>query len=162
MRSAVIAVENMDKIKVSLSVEKLPYNYTCDGEDISPGIDIKGVGPDVKSMALVMVDTNSTGGGNFPHWVMWNIDPAVIIPEKLDKKPVIDFPFNAVQGKNGLGKIGYNGPCPEKGNSHRYIIKVYGLDAILDLVPGSDIDELNLAMEGHVIAYGDTFLLYGR
>lgn len=152
----------MDKIKVSLSVEKLPYNYTCDGDDISPGIDIRGIGPDVKSMALVMVDTNSPGGGNFPHWVMWNIDPAVMIPENLAKKPVIDFPFHAVQGKNGFGRMGYSGPCPKRGNSHRYIIKVYGLDAILNLAAGASVDELNSAMSEHVIAYGDTFLLYGR
>lgn len=152
----------MDKIKVSLSVEKLPSNYTCDGDDVSPGINIKGIGPEVKSMALVMVDTNSPGGGNFPHWVMWNIDPAVIIPEALAKKPVINFPFHAVQGRNGFGRMGYSGPCPKRGNSHRYFIKVYGLDKLLDLEAGASAEELNAAMVGHVIAYGDTFLLYGR
>jgi len=93
---------------------------------------------------------------------MWNIDPAIMIPEKIPKKPVIDFPFNAVYGMNDFGNIGYNGPCPDKGEDHRYTIKVYGMDALIDLQPGAGMGELTAALKGHVRAYGETFDRYGR
>ncbi|WOF16239.1 YbhB/YbcL family Raf kinase inhibitor-like protein [Methanoplanus sp. FWC-SCC4] len=154
--------KEIQKLSVSISVLKLPYNYTCDGNDISPEISIGGVSKDVKSMAAIMLDQTSPKGGNFVHWIMWNIDPAIMIPEDIPKKEVIDFPFNAVQGTNGFGKIGYNGPCPKPGENHRYLLKIYGLDTLLDLKPGSNYTDLQNAIHNHEVAYGETFVLYGR
>jgi hypothetical protein len=44
----------------------------------------------------------------------------------------------------------------------RYQFKVYGLDAMLDLTPGSDKHELVAAMKGHVIQFGETVAISSR
>jgi Raf kinase inhibitor-like YbhB/YbcL family protein len=85
-----------------------------------------------------------------------------MIPEKIPKTPVVTSPLEAVQGKNSFGKIGYNGPCPPRGQNHRYFFKVYGLDTELTLAAGASKDQLVSAMEGHVVQYGETHVTYGR
>jgi hypothetical protein len=85
-----------------------------------------------------------------------------MIPEKIPNTPVVTSPLMAVQGKNSFGKIGYNGPCPPRGQTHRYFFKVYGLDTELTLAAGASKDQLLRAMEGHVVQYGETYVTYGR
>lgn len=56
------------------------------------------------------------------------------------------------QGKNSLGKIGYSGPKPPKGDpAHRYIFTLFALDVekldALDI----DKDDIKSSMRGHVI-----------
>ncbi|NYT04862.1 MAG: YbhB/YbcL family Raf kinase inhibitor-like protein [Methanomicrobiales archaeon] len=150
----------MQRLGVTLTVEKLPWNYTCDGEDISPEIGISGV--EAPRLALIMLDANSPGGGGFVHWLMWNIESVSIVPENIPKEPIVTFPVSAVQGTNGFGRIGYAGPCPPPGENHRYDIKLYGLDRELDLPPGSRREALFAAMNGHVIQFGETHVRYGR
>jgi Raf kinase inhibitor-like YbhB/YbcL family protein len=151
------------KITVEIAVLKLPSNYTCDGDDISPAITLGGVDAAVtKSLALIVNDPDAPGGGDFTHWVIWNIEPVRIIPEAIPKTPEVSFPFHARQGTNSFGRIGYSGPCPPKGRDHRYEFKVFGLDAVLDLEAGADKKALLRAMEGHVVQYGETYVLYGR
>jgi len=158
-----VGSDMIGKISVEIAVLKLPYNYTCDGDDISPALTLGGVDASVtKSLAIIVNDPDAPGGGNFTHWLIWNIEPVRIIPEAIAKKPEIIFPFQARQGKNSFGKIGYNGPCPPRGSDHRYDFKVFGLDAVLDLQAGSDKNALLEAMEGHVVQYGETYVLYGR
>ena len=52
------------------------------------------------------------------------------------------------------GIIGYTGPCPPQGETHRYQFKVYGLDAMLALPAGLDKHALVAAMKGHVLQFG--------
>jgi len=81
------------------------------------------------------------------------------IPENFPKEPVPLSPVQAVQGKNDYGTIGYTGPCPPEGEMHRYQFRVYGLDIMLDLPPGSAKDDLIHAMKDHVTQYGETLAL---
>ena len=85
-----------------------------------------------------------------------------LIPEKIPKTPEVTFPMKAVQGKNSFGRIGYYGPCPPKGQTHRYFFKVYGLDTELPLPAGGTKDQLVGAMQGHVVQYGETCVTYRR
>jgi Raf kinase inhibitor-like YbhB/YbcL family protein len=110
----------MERLSVKLTVETLPSKYTCDGDDISPNIEIQGAG--FERLALMMLDPNSPGGGGFVHWIMWNIEPVSIIPENIPKESVVSFPISAVQGTNNFGRIGFSGPCPPAGEPHRYDI----------------------------------------
>ena len=75
---------------------------------------------------------------------------------------VVTLPINAVQGMNDFGKMGYSGPCPPQGATHRYTFKVYGLDGMLELEPGSPKNALIHAMQGHVLQYGETMAMYSR
>jgi len=153
----------MEALRVKISVKVLPNDYTCDGEDKSPEIDIGGVNTAIsKSLALIVNDPDAPGGGGFVHWIAWNIELVKIIPEKIPNTPEVTFPLAAVQGKNSFGTIGYSGPCPPHGQTHRYFFKVYGLDSLLSLPAGSTKDQMVRAMEGHIVQYGETFVTYGR
>jgi len=68
-----------------------------------------------------------------------------------------------VQGTTSFGKQKYGGPCPPRGNSpHRYMFKIYALDALLDLPAGSTKVELEKAMAGHILAQTVLTGLYSR
>ncbi|TAJ44018.1 YbhB/YbcL family Raf kinase inhibitor-like protein [Methanofollis fontis] len=151
------------KISVEIAVLKLPYDYTCDGADRSPAITLGGVDPAVtESLAVIVNDPDAPGGGDFTHWLIWNIEPVRIIPESIPKDPEIAFPFSARQGTNSFGRVGYSGPCPPHGEEHRYDFRVYGLDTALDLPAGSSKKDLLDAIHGHVVQYGETYVVYGR
>jgi Raf kinase inhibitor-like YbhB/YbcL family protein len=153
----------MEELKVKISVKILPSDYTCDGQDISPEIDVGGVNTKItRSLAIIVNDPDAPGGGGFVHWIAWNMELVRMIPEKIPRTPVVSFPLKAIQGKNSFGKIGYNGPCPPRGQTHRYFFKVYGLDSDLSIAAGGTKDQLVKAMEGHVVQYGETFVTYGR
>lgn len=153
----------METLKVKITVKVLPSDYTCDGEDKSPEIDVEGVNTKItQSLAVIVNDPDAPGGGGFVHWIVWNMEITRPIPEKIPKSPEVTFPIRAVQGKNSFGRIGYNGPCPPKGQTHRYFFKVYGLDTRLSLAAGATKDQLVRAMEGHVVQYGETYIMYGR
>lgn len=153
----------MEELKVKIAVEHLPNTYTCDGEDISPAIEIGGINTETsKTLAILVNDPDAQGGGGFVHWVAWNMELVKVIPEKIPKTPQVSFPMKMMQGKNSFGKIGYWGPCPPTGQTHRYFFKVYGIDTTLGLAPGATKDQLAKAMEGHVTQYGETYVTYGR
>ena len=153
----------MEALNVKISVKVLPNDYTCDGEDRSPEITVGGVNTGVsKCLAIIVNDPDAPGGGGFVHWIAWNVELVRLIPENIAKTPAVTFPLKAVQGKNSFGKIGYNGPCPPHGQTHRYFFKLYGLDTELLLPAGATKDELTAAMQGHVVQYGETYVTYGR
>jgi Raf kinase inhibitor-like YbhB/YbcL family protein len=153
----------MKELKVIISVHMLPPAYTCDGEDKSPPLEIHGIDNSVsKSLAIVMNDPDAPGGQGFVHWIMWNMELVSVLPEDIPKGPVVTFPISALQGTNNFGRVGYSGPCPPPGQTHRYDFKVYGLDTILNLASGSGNDELVKAMAGHVVQYGGASVQYGR
>ncbi len=129
---------------------RIPALYTCDGDDISPPLQITGVPQEAESLALVMDDPDAPEG-TFDHWIVWNI-PAdtTAVPEGKEPKGVV--------GRNGFGNLGYGGPCPPRG-THSYRFKLYALDAALDLTPGSSKKRLEKAMRGHILAEA---LLEGR
>jgi len=155
--------ETMEELHVKISVKILPSAYTCDGEDKSPEIGVDGVNTKIsRSLAIIVNDPDAPGGGGFIHWIAWNIELVRFIPESIQKTPEVTFPLKAVQGKNSFGKIGYWGPCPPQGQTHRYFFKLYGLDTMLSLAPGSTKDQLVRAMEGHIVQYGETYVTYGR
>jgi Raf kinase inhibitor-like YbhB/YbcL family protein len=67
-----------------------------------------------------------------------------------------------IQGTNDFGRIGYGGPCPPRGQTHRYFFRVYGLDTKINLPPGANASQLKKAIDGHVVQYGETCAKYGR
>ncbi|MFP3908657.1 MAG: YbhB/YbcL family Raf kinase inhibitor-like protein [Archaeoglobaceae archaeon] len=150
---------DIKKIDVELDFDEFPVKYTCDGVDVSPRVKLSGI-EDVMSLAMI-VDDPDAPIRTFTHWVIWNVSPTQEIPENVPQGDEISQPIKALQGKNNMGKNGYNGPCPP-GETHRYYFKVYGLDTELDLPPGSDRGKLEDAMEDHVIKYGEAMAAYER
>ena len=65
------------------------------------------------------------------------------------------------QGKNDFGKIGYGGPCPPSG-THRYVFRLYALDALLNLGANATRAMVLKAIEGHILAEGRLTGKYAR
>ncbi|MEW6221906.1 MAG: YbhB/YbcL family Raf kinase inhibitor-like protein [Candidatus Hadarchaeota archaeon] len=140
----------------------IPTRYTCDGSNVSPPISIEDVPAAAKSLALICDDPDAPMGV-FVHWVVWNIPPNVTaIPEKVPMTGVVKSLGGAAQGVTDFGKIGYGGPCPPRGPPHRYYFKLYALDAKLELGAGASKEELEGAMEGHILAKTTLMGKYGR
>lgn len=145
------------KISTFKNNEFIPQRYTCDGEDINPLIEIKNPPANTKSFVLIMDDPDATGGVTWDHWILFNIDP------KTQYITEGGLPLNSKLGKNSWGENMYGGPCPPKGSKpHRYFFKLYALDIVLDLEEGATKQEIEKAMEGHILAYSQVIGLYQR
>ncbi len=126
----------------------IQFKFTCDGENLSPGLVLDNIPEGTKSLALIMDDTDSPNG-EFVHWVMWNMPV---------KSKIVQNKAEGIVGKNTQGKNLYYGPCPPNG-MHTYHFKVYALNSLLELPTSSGKAELLKAMEGHIIEQG---VLKGR
>ena len=121
----------------------IPKQFTRDGANRSPALQIEDVPEKAKSLALIMEDPDAPSG-TFTHWVLFNISPgAKQIHE--DAPPVM-----ATQGRNDWGEIGYGGPQPPSGE-HRYFFKLFALDTVLSLTRGANKSDVEAAMEGHIL-----------
>jgi Raf kinase inhibitor-like YbhB/YbcL family protein len=121
----------------------IPLKHTCDGENISPPLAWSFCPGGTRSLALIVHDPDAPSG-DFIHWLAWNIDPA---PGGLGN----GTPAPA-EGSNGRGKAGYMGPCPPPGDGpHRYFHELHALDAAVDLEPGASREQLEEALDGHVL-----------
>jgi hypothetical protein len=137
----------------------IPSRYTCDGPDLSPPLEWKGVPEGARSLALVADDPDAPMG-TWVHWVIYRIPAdSTGLPEGVAKKR--ELPDGTRQGKNDFRRIGYGGPCPPSG-THRYFFKLYALDRPVDLPPGATKAQLIEAMKGHVIAEAELMGRYRR
>ena len=129
----------------------IPSEYTCDGKDINPPLEVENIPEGTKSLALIMEDPDAPRG-TFDHWLVWNISPNEAISEQTNP---------GISGTNDFGKTGYGGPCPPSG-VHRYFFKVYALDTKLELLAGADKKTLLETMNGHILSEGEIMGLYQR
>lgn len=132
----------------------VPVEYTCDGSDHSPPLAWNGAPEKTKTFAIICADPDAPAG-TWYHWVIYNI------PGHIHELAENEVPAGSVEGKTSWGRNHYNGPCPPKGNPHRYIFTVYALDTQL---PSFHLDAQGLekAMDGHILASGQLKGLYGR
>lgn len=133
--------------------QPIPRKYTCDGEDVSPPLNISDIPPKTKSLAIV-VDDPDAPVGTFDHWIAFNIPS--------DQTTLSEGAKVSKQGKNHFRELRYRGPCPPKGPAHRYFFKVYALDVALDLPEGISKKQLEEAMEGHILGKGELIGTYQR
>ena len=129
----------------------IPSKYTCDGDNVNPPLTIEGIPEKAQSLALVMEDPDAAAG-TFIHWLVTSIPTSGNIKEKHAP---------GAEGLNSSRRRGYHGPCPPSG-THRYIFKVYALDIKLDLGPLAEKEDVDKAIDGHIIAKGELLGLYRR
>ena len=135
----------------------IPKKYTCDGDDVSPFLEIKNPPEGTISFALIVDDPDATRGIPFDHWLLWNIPPNTqYISED-------NIPQGAVQGLNDFGVTKWEGPCPPDGSvPHHYVFTLYALDAPIPLSIGATKEELIKLMEGHILGKAELVGLYAR
>lgn len=147
------------ELRVSIDFDHFPDRHTCKGEDFSPGVRIEG---SQRNLLALILEDHDARERPYVHWVMWNVPARSEMPEnisKTERPPELD---GAVQGSTSSGSIGYEGPCPPHGQTHRYEFKVYGYDEPLELRPGATRAELLDALEGKGPQYGVTAADYSR
>lgn len=149
----------MEPLTVIPGFAIFPQEHTCYGADRSPAITIFGAR--APYLAIIMEDIDAPGG-IFTHWTLWNVPGAEKIPGGLPAEGTLTEPAGAVQGTNDFGTIGYRGPCPVRGESHRFLFRVYGLAERLELAAGADRVDLGRAMGDAILEYGEAMAAYGR
>ena len=137
----------------------IPPRYTCDGQNISPGLQWAAIPEEARSLALIADDPDAPSG-TFVHWVLYGLSPERHeLTENMPKDEIL--PNGARQGINDFGRTGYGGLCPPSG-THRYYFTLYALDTEIDLPPGESKAALLDAMEGHILAKGQIMGRYKR
>jgi Raf kinase inhibitor-like YbhB/YbcL family protein len=141
--------------------ETIPDQFTGDGDDVSPPLRWETVPAGTKSLALICDDPDAPKG-TWVHWVLFNIPPEVTrLSENVSPKEK-ELPSGARQGANSWGTIGYRGPDPPPGKPHRYYFKLYALDKTLDLGAEATNEQVEKAMEGHVLGKGELMGRFGH
>lgn len=130
----------------------MPPRFTCNGANVNPELAIEGVPSNAKSLALI-VDDPDAPSKVWVHWVVFNIGP------KTTRIGENSVPSSATEGTTDFKTQGYGGPCPPSG-THRYMFKLYALDTTLNLGPSATKEDVEAAMQGHVIAQATLAGLY--
>jgi Raf kinase inhibitor-like YbhB/YbcL family protein len=126
----------------------IPDKYSRDGSNISPPLVWSDVPDGTKSLALIMDDPDAPSG-LFVHWILYGI------PTNINKIAEGEHVPSTIPGSrhghNGFGTLGYDGPQPPKG-THRYYFHLFALNKDPALKSGATQSELNVAMQGHILA----------
>ena len=138
----------------------IPTRHSCEGPDVSPALTWTDPPPETKSLALI-VDDPDAPVGTWVHWVLYSI-PADVreLPEQAGNGG--DLANGAMQGTTDFRRLGYGGPCPPPGPSHRYFFKLYALDAPLSLPARATKAQVEKAMQGHILAQAQLIGRYRR
>lgn len=128
---------------------EIPARYTCDGADVSPPLEWRGVPEGTASLALVVDDPDAPDPRapqrTWVHWVVYDLPPTLGgLPEGASGDDV------GRVGVNDWKRAGWGGPCPSIGR-HRYVFKLYALDTTLDELERPTKARLEQAMSGHVL-----------
>lgn len=140
---------------------EIPEKYTCEGEDVSPPLQITNVPTGTQSLALIMHDPDIPkqlrADGTFDHWVMFNIIPTTA--------SIGEGETPGIEGKNGAERVGFMGSCPPnefEPTRHRYIFTLYALKSELPLPEGSTKADVLEAMDGLVLEKAELIGTYEK
>ncbi len=140
------------------NADHIPRQYTCDGANINPPLDIADIPAGTKSLVLILEDPDVPRyireDQMWDHWIVFNIPPNTT---RIDEgtEPL---------GQHGLGtgnNLKYYGPCPPDAE-HRYFFKLYALDSLLTITEKSTKKQVEAAMKGHILAHTELMGIYGR
>lgn len=138
----------------------IPKVHTCDGANTSPELSWRNLPAGTQSIALVCDDPDAPVG-IWTHWVVFNLAAgATGLPPGIPSGPTT--PSGGMQGMNDFKQMGYGGPCPPPGDSHRYFFKIYALSQWLPLEAGASKRDVITALEGHILAMGQLVGTYRR
>ncbi len=138
----------------------IPRKFTCEGNDISPALSWSEPPAGTKSLALITDDPDAPAG-TWVHWVFYDLEPQLReLPEGIAKAE--EVPGVGKQGLNDFRKVGYGGPCPPPGKPHRYFFKLYALDSKLGLRARATKQDVEKAIQGHVLGQAELVGRYKR
>jgi len=138
----------------------IPASCGCSGQERSPALAWSGVPARAASLAIVMEDIDIPWL-RLTHWIVYNIPPSGAgLTSNTSLSAVL--PDGSLQGLNDFRTIGYRGPCPPRGNAHRYQFTVYALDRALDTPGPLDRTGFDTATQGCILGKGTITGFYYR
>lgn len=162
-----VPAQNKARLKVSAMAfgpgGSIPLRHSEYADGVSPAMSWSPV-EGAKSYAVICEDPDAKPITPFVHWLAWNIPATVTaLPEGLQEQARLTEPDGLLQGATSRGSVGYFGPRPPVGDTpHRYHFQVFALDTLVDAPPGADRDTFLAAMQGHVLASGETVGRYAQ
>jgi Raf kinase inhibitor-like YbhB/YbcL family protein len=130
---------------------RIPVDHTCDGSDVRPELVISAPPPGTKSLVLLVEDPEATSGV-FTHMIAFDVSPEL---RKLPGGADLTGAGDAARfGLNDFGSTRYAGPCPPRGEAHRYRFRVLALDVVLGLPEGAPREKVDAAMDAHILGEG--------
>jgi hypothetical protein len=143
--------------------DRIPRTHTAEGANLSPPLAFAGVPPGSKSLALIVEDPDAPDPAApqriFVHWIVYQLQPSTPgLPLGADRE---GLPAGARPGRNDFGNTRYAGPAPPIGR-HRYVFRLFALDASLPDLGTPDRARLMSAMRGHVLAEAELMGTYER
>jgi Raf kinase inhibitor-like YbhB/YbcL family protein len=131
---------------------RIPVDDTCDGSDLMPPLVLSSPPEGTKSLVLLVEDPDAPNG-TFTHMVAFNLSPELRkLAGGADLGPQAGE--GARFGLNDFQVTRYSGPCPPKGEVHRYRFRVVALDAAVRLPEGAPRGQVDEAMDGHILGEG--------
>lgn len=130
---------------------RIPVDHTCDGKDLIPELVLSSPAEGTRSLVLIVEDPDAPSG-SFTHMVAFDLSPETRkVPSGTELKGAGEA---ARFGLNDFRVAHYSGPCPPKGEAHRYRFRVVALDTLLNLPEGAPNAQIQEAMDGHILGEG--------
>ncbi|MBX3186694.1 MAG: YbhB/YbcL family Raf kinase inhibitor-like protein [Labilithrix sp.] len=130
---------------------RMPVDLTCDGNDVMPEIVLSSPPDKTKSLVIYVEDPDASSG-TFTHMIAFNLSPDL---RKLPSGSDLSAGGEAARfGLNDFQAARYSGPCPPKGEAHRYRFRVVALDKMLELPEGAPRSQIDEATDGHILGEG--------
>jgi phosphatidylethanolamine-binding protein (PEBP) family uncharacterized protein len=138
--------------------EKLPVEYTGDGDSASPPLAWSGLPKGTQSLVLIMHHLDPEGKTKI-YWLMYDIDPKTTSVAK-----------NATGfGKMGMStvhnRIEYAPPHSQGPGEKKYVLTLFALSAKPDLSKAETpitVEPVLAAMKGKILAAADLTVIYTR
>ena len=98
--------------------------------------------------------------GLFTHMIAFNLSADL---HKLPSGAELTGAGDAARfGLNDFKAARYQGPCPPKGEGHRYRFRVLALDTMLKLSEGTPRAQVDEAIDGHILGEGNLSGLFAH
>jgi Raf kinase inhibitor-like YbhB/YbcL family protein len=105
-----------------------------------------------RSLVLIVDDPDAPDPAapkmTWVHWVLYNIPASATgLAEGITSG---ELPEGTLEGLNDWKRTGFGGPCPPIGR-HRYFHKLYALDVLLADLDRPDKEQVEQAMDNHIV-----------
>lgn len=143
--------------------ERIPTQYTADGEGISPPLEWRCVPMSAEAVVLLVEDADSPTPLPLVHAIVWDLPGSdASLPEGALPNAGDGAAKDAL-GRNSRRSASYLPPDPPRGHGeHRYVFQIFALDIVPRFESPPGRSELLDKIRGHVIAKGLLIGTYER
>jgi len=140
---------------------RIPVDHTCDGNDVMPELVLSAPPENTKSL-LVYVEDPDAGAAVFTHMIAFNLPADLHKLTSAGDLAAAGGGEGARFGLNDFRAARFQGPCPPKGEAHRYRFRILALDTVLKLPEGTPRAQIDEAIDGHILGEGSLVGHFGH